>query len=78
MYTSAGLVTLMPTPYHLDAEGYVYSESGARLCRVAGPGVITLWDKRDHCECVLTVKDIVELGNQWAEERTKRKPETKQ
>ena len=45
----------------IDAEGQVFSESGAKLGRLGEPGVMLLWDKRIRGEVSLTILELLQL-----------------
>jgi hypothetical protein len=54
--------------YTLEPSGRVNFGSGGFAFRVAGPGVIMLWDKRTRQERPLTVKDLAELFSEFGKE----------
>ena len=57
---------MTPNPrWTMDESGYVYWQAGTKMFRMAGPGVLCLWDKGSKTERQLTTVDIVALTRQF-------------
>jgi hypothetical protein len=47
----------VPSPWTLDARGYLLTPSGAKAARVDKCGILYLWDEREKVELPFTLDD---------------------
>lgn len=53
-----------PSPWTLDARGYLLTPSGAKAARLTTRGILMLYDKREHVEVPFTLADFVACQTQ--------------
>lgn len=47
----------VPSPFALDARGYLFTSSGCKVARLDSYGILWLWDKRAGREVPFTLAD---------------------
>jgi hypothetical protein len=53
-----------PSPWTVDARGYLLTPSGAKAARLTNHGILMLYDKREHVEVPFTLADFVACQTQ--------------